>query len=320
MTLGDTPVAGDAAIWAAMLAMQRHSWEQGVASHAAMDSGRADAALALARDAVARVTPEGMLGAMGDGGLVNGGSLVEAASALAETGDITAGVALDRQRWWLLRYAPRADSGVLYHLAGLDEVWVDTVYMAVPALVATRDFAPADMQYRMHREQLLSSESGLWSNRRNVTTGQWSRQEPWGTGNGWVAAGLARALRLGGDGVPTEMRSRWQRDLGQLLDALAPHARPDGRFHTTVLDPESFVDGTAGLLVAFAAFTGVADGYLEPRHADAADAYLAGALALLDGHGIVREVCAPPDFDSPGFSVEGQAAAILALAARARLE
>ena len=318
MTAGDTPI-DDAAIWAAMLAMQRHSWEQGVASHAALDTGRADAALAMARDAVARATPEGMLGAMGDAGLVNGGSLVEAALALAEVGDLGAAEAAERQRWWLLRFSPRADSGVLYHLAGLDEVWIDTVYMAVPALVATGDFAPADMQYRMHREQLLDTASGLWSNRRNVTTGQWSRQQPWGTGNGWVAAGLARALREGREGVPAEMRSRWQRDVAELLDALEPHARADGRFHTILKDPDSFVDGTAGLLIAFAAFTGVADGYLDPRHADAADRYLEGSLSRLDDHGIVREVCAPPDFDAPGFSVEGQAAAIMALAARARL-
>ena len=38
----------------ALLAMQRHSWEQGVASHALLDLGRDDLAVPMALDAVTR--------------------------------------------------------------------------------------------------------------------------------------------------------------------------------------------------------------------------------------------------------------------------
>lgn len=304
----------------ALLAMQRHNWEQGVASHAALDSGDVSLALLLAHDAVVRQDEHGMLGATGDGGLVNSGALGEAVATLArEPGSAQAAEALERQRWWLLRHAPRAHSGVLYHLGGVPEVWVDSVYMVVPFLVSTGDFAPADMQYRMHREHLWHADTGLYGHRFDVDAGAWVRADAWASGNGWVAAGLARALHLGGDATPMEMRVRWQRETRELLDAVAPHTRPDGRFHDVLDDESTFVDGTAGLMLAYASFTGVADGWLGPEYAERAERWCDGALTHVDASGLVREVCGAPRFDTQGTSAEAQAFAIMALAAHRRL-
>jgi unsaturated rhamnogalacturonyl hydrolase len=311
-------MADTAAIWRALLAMQRHAWEQGVASHAAIDAGDHELAMAMARDAIVRQDGDGQLGATGDGGLVNSGSLMEAAALLARAGDAAAADALEKQRWWLLRHAPRDDSGVLWHLRGLDEVWVDSVYMVVPSLVVTGDFAPADMQYRMHREHLWNPETGLYGHRFNVVTGEAVRMVPWGTGNGWVAAGLARALHLGGDGTPAEMRSRWQTQARELLDACAAWERTDGRFHDVLDDPSSFVDGTVGLMLGYAAFTGVADGWLAAAYGTRASRWVDAALERVDAHGLVREVCGAPHFDRQGTSAEAQAFALLAMTARER--
>ncbi len=198
------------ALWGALLPMQRLAWEQGVASQAAVDSDRLDLALAMARDAVAHADADGRLAATGDDGLVNGGALGEAVSLLARTGDADAAAALERQRWWFLRYSPRDDEGVVWHLADRTEVWVDSIYMVVPLLVLTGDVAPADMQYRMHREHLWNEATGLYSHRVNTVTGERVRDEPWASGNGWAAAGMARALHIGGEALPTEMSKRWQ--------------------------------------------------------------------------------------------------------------
>lgn len=311
-------MAGTGELWAALLAMQRHAWEQGVATHAAIDAGELSVAKAMARDAVVRQDADGQLGATGDSGLVNSGSLMEAVAALAATGDLAAAAALERQRWWLLRDSPRDDSGVVWHLAGLTEVWVDTVYMVAPALVATGDFAPADMQYRMHRSHLRNEETGLYGHRANTVTGEQVRMVPWATGNGWVAAGLARALRLGGDATPDEMRGRWQRQGKELLDAVSVWERSDGRFHDVLDDPASFVDGTAGLMFAYAAFTGVAEGWLPSEYAQRAARWADASLARVDEHGLVQEVCGAPHFDKQGVSAEAQAFALLAIAARER--
>lgn len=49
-----------------LLAMQRQSWEQGLAGHAALDLGRHDLAQAFARDAVLRQTAAGKLAEIDD--------------------------------------------------------------------------------------------------------------------------------------------------------------------------------------------------------------------------------------------------------------
>lgn len=300
--------------------MQRLAWEQGVASHAALDTGRLGLARAFARDAVVHADADGRLGATGDAGLVNGGSLGEAVALLAGEGDDAPAAALDRQRWWFLRFSPRDDEGVVWHLAGLPEVWADSIYMVVPLLVLTGDVAPADMQYRMHREHLWNEATGLYSHRADTITGQKVRAAAWASGNGWAAAGIVRALHVGGAGVPDEMRGRWQRNTRDLLDAIAAHETAEGRFHDVLDDPTTFTDGTAGLMLAYAAFTGVADGWLDASYAARAARWADAALARVDQHGVVRGVCGAPHFDRDGASAEAQAFALMALAARARLD
>ncbi|WP_062388921.1 glycoside hydrolase family 88 protein [Demequina iriomotensis] len=303
--------ADTASLWRALLSMQRFAWEQGVASHAALDSGDLDLARLLVRDAIARQDADGQLGGMDDAGAVNSGSLLEAALAVGEHD------AAQRQRWWLLRYSPRDDWGVLHHLKGSAEVWADSVYMVVPALVASGDLAPADMQYRMHREQLWDAETGLYRHRFDMASRSFARDAFWASGNGWVAAGMARALHLGVDAET--VRERWQAETRALLDACAAHETADGRFHDVLDDPATFTDGCAGLMLAYAAFTGVADGWLPASYADDAARWTDAALAHVDPQGFVREVCGAPSFDAVGTSAEAQAFAIMALAARARL-
>ncbi|WP_062296119.1 glycoside hydrolase family 88 protein [Demequina maris] len=316
MTGAPPAVSDTAPLWRALLAMQRFGWEQGVASHAAIDDGDTGLAHLLARDAVARQDADGQLGAMDDAAAVNSGALLEAALLLGED-DAAVAEAAQRQRWWLLRFSPRDDWGVLHHLKGSTEVWADSVYMVVPALVAAGDLAPADMQHRMHREQLWDEGTGLYRHRFDMASRTFARDAYWASGNGWVAAGLARALHLR---VAAEtVRTRWEGDARALLDACARHEREDGRFHDVLDDPASFVDGCAGLMLAYAAFTGVADGWLPASYADDAARWADAALAHVGEDGIVREVCGAPGFDRQGSSAEAQAFAIMAIAARRRL-
>lgn len=302
-------------LWGALLPMQRLAWEQGLASQAALDGDRTEMALAIARDALRHQDERGRLSATGDAGLVNGGCLGEAVAALAQSGDARAAEALERQRWWLLRFSPRDDEGVVWHLEGVPEVWADSIYMVVPMLVSTGDVAPADMQYRMHRQHLWDERRGLYGHRTDTVTGERVRGAFWACGNGWAAAGMARALRIGGDRVPDEMRSRWRGNTRDLLEAVAAHETAEGRFHDVLDDPTTFTDGTAGLMFAYAAFTGVADGWLPERYAAHAGRWLDGALARVDADGVVQGVCGAPHFDREGTSAQAQAFAIMALAA-----
>nr|AIA87121.1 CAZy families GH105 protein [uncultured Micromonospora sp.] len=126
----------------------------------------------------------------------------------------------EEHRWSLLRWAPRHHSGVLYYPGHEGEVWVDAIAEVVPVLVATGDFAPADMQYRMHREHLWNPQTGLYGEAFNVDEGTWVREAPTASANAKVALGMAEALRIGGEGTPSEMRARWLRDTHALLKAV----------------------------------------------------------------------------------------------------
>jgi len=151
----------------------------------------------------------------------------------------------ERHRWELLRWGPRDDSGVLYHPLSTSEVWLDTLVEAVPFLVSTGDFAPADMQYRMHREHLWDPATGLYGERYDLATATWVRKAPTASGNAAVALAMAHALRVGGDGTPAEMRGRWQRETRDLI--LAVTAIP--------------ATGEAAATLARAASIGAADGW-----------------------------------------------------------
>jgi unsaturated rhamnogalacturonyl hydrolase len=191
----------------AMLGMQRQSWEQGAAAQAVLDLGRHDLARVMARDAIARQTAAGKLAEIDDEGLVNSAANAEVvrwAAASPDSDPATAAAltaAFERQLRWIQQDCPRAADGTLFHLAGGREVWADTVYMVLPLLVAVGDLDGAQRQLAGHRRRLFDASTGLYAARWNEDTDRLSLPSLWGTGNGWVAAGIARALRQSSDGT-----------------------------------------------------------------------------------------------------------------------
>ena len=280
----------------AMLAMQRQSWEQGVAAHAALDLGRHDLARLLAEAAVVRQAADGRLGDVdGEDGAVNGAACGEAvlAAGFADAGR--------RQLTWLTERAPRAADGTLFHLLSRREVWADTVYMVVPFLaVAGRPDLAAE-QVEGHRRRLC--RDGLYSAIWSEDTGSLRRPDRWGGASGWVVAGIARALRL----APSLPRNDLGAHVREVLDACLAHRRADGLFHDVLDDPSTFVETNAAQMFAYAALVGAADGWLAPSYADVGRDLAAAAAAKVNGLGLVTGACASPAFDRPGTSTEAQA-------------
>jgi unsaturated rhamnogalacturonyl hydrolase len=319
-------------VLAALLAMQRQSWEQGVASHALLDLGLDDLVEVMARDAVTRQTAAGKLAEIDDHGIVNGASNAEAVRwAARRGGDPRLAEAFDRQLRWLTHDAPRADDGTLFHLEGTREVWVDTVYMVVPTLVLAGEIDEAARQLAGHRARLFDESAGLYAARWDEDTATVTLGDLWGTGNGWVAAGIARALHLlgsrgdDGGGSSSEPDSR----AGTFRADAAAHARTvidsclarrdaDGLFHDVVTDPSTFSEANLAQMLAYAALTGAADTWL-PASYDAVGRSLIGSVrGLVDAHGFVTGVCGAPRFDRQGTSVEAQSFFLLATAAALR--
>ncbi|MFG3599807.1 hypothetical protein [Micromonospora chersina] len=89
-------------VLAALLTMQRQSWEQGVTGHALLDLGLGDLAVLVADAAVTRQHPDGRLGDVsGEAGAVNGAACGEVVRYAATTdGDPRFTAALDAHGWY----------------------------------------------------------------------------------------------------------------------------------------------------------------------------------------------------------------------------
>ncbi|MGY1829268.1 hypothetical protein ACI8AA_02430 [Geodermatophilus sp. SYSU D01180] len=81
----------------------------------------------------------------------------------------------------------------LFHPVGAREIWADTVFTVVPPLAAAGFADVALAQPDGHRARLRRPD-GLWRARWDEDAGRPSDDRAWGTGNGWVAAALARTV------------------------------------------------------------------------------------------------------------------------------
>ena len=308
----------------ALLTMQRRSWEQGVASHALLDLGRHDLVAVLARDAVTQQSAAGNLADLDESGAVNSGAVGEAVLTEARrSGDPRLQQAFDAQLRWFSTEAPRADDGTLFHLREIPECWVDSVYMVVPVLVLAGRVDEAARQLDGHRRRLFDPATGLWGWRWHETEGRRTHPAPWGTGNGWVVAGLARALRLLGPepaGPARAFAADATEHVRTVVDACLARRRPDGTFGDVLDDPTSFEENNLAQMLAHATLTGAADGWLPASYGEVGRSLLEGARTKVDAHGFVTPVCGAPRFDRPGTSVEAQAFFLLATAAARRYE
>ena len=295
----------------AMLAMQRQSWEQGIASHALLDLELVDLAEIVARDAVTRQNPEGMLAEIDGYGLVNSGSV----GGVVRWAGLTA--AFDRQLNWLLRDCPRAADGTLFHIRDLHEMWIDTVYMVVPTLLLSGETEAARLQFEGHRRRLFDASAGLYAWRWNEDLSRVTHPEHWGTGTGWVVAGIARGIRILGD-------HRFSVELAEharlVIDACLAFRRDDGIFHNIIDDESTFAEGNLAQMLAYAILTGVLGGWLPRSYEAHGRSLVASARELVDDRGFVRRVGGAPPFDHQGTSVEAQAFFLLATTAEQRLD
>ena len=300
----------------ALLAMQRYSWEQGVAAQAFLEAGDTDMVVLLAREAVVRQLPDGRAAVMGNLTAVTdpaavGESLLAAA---ATTGDPLFRRAADRLLEWLLHRAPRTRDGILYHLHDRPQVWVDSLYMAPPFLAAAGAYEEAFRQVAGMRRVLQDPATRLLSHIWDDGLGAFARKAFWGVGNGWALAGMTRVIRglPPGRSAERDQLVAWVREGA---DACLGFLRADGLFHDVVDDPSTFVETNLSQMLAYVLFRGMAGGWLDSRYRDHAEAMRRAVHGKVDPFGFVQGVCASPHFDRPGTAAEGQAFFLLMEAA-----
>lgn len=301
----------------ALLAMQRHSWEQGVAMQAFYEMGDMPTVAALATEAVYRQTPDGRCAMIGvTDGVTDPCSVGEALLATVRaTGDATLAQGAQKLLDWTLEGAPRSAEGVLYHLTDSCQFWVDSLYMLPPYLAAAGQYEAALANLYGYWDRLYDEKARLMHHQWDEGAQRFVRALHWGVGNGWALAALARMAGL----LPQAYAEDRTRIIGmarELIDGVLAHRRADGLFHDVVDDPESFVETNLSQMLAYTLYRGMADGWLDRDMAAEAEALRAAALAKVDERGFVQGVCGAPTFDKPGLAPEGQAFHLLMEAAR----
>jgi unsaturated rhamnogalacturonyl hydrolase len=299
----------------ALLVGQRHSWDQGLTAAVLEDAGASGLLRVLVDDAVARQLPDGRLAELDPACAVNSAAVAEFVDLVAaRTGDAALAAAGARQRSWVTVTAPRADDGTLFHLLGSRQVWADTVFMVVPYLAALGETAAAVRQLDGHRARLRDPRSGLWSARWDEDAGGLVDARAWGTGNGWVAAGIARAVRW----LPGQAGVVAAAEVRRLLDACLPLRRPDGLFGDVLDEPAGPTDTNVAAMLAHAALLGARQGWLPAGYGAVGEDLLGSVVARVDALGRVSGASAAPHFDRPGHSPEAQAFLLLADCAHRR--
>jgi unsaturated rhamnogalacturonyl hydrolase len=300
----------------ALLAMQRYSWEQGVAAQAFLELGETDIAILMAKEAVLRQREDGRLGVMGSNHAVtdpaaNGEAVLYAAKV---TGDERLYAAAGGMLTYLLNEAPKTRGGTLHHIVTKPQVWIDSMYMAPPFLAVAEHSEEAVKQVEGLKDLLWLPEKRLFAHIWDDGEQVFARKACWGVGNGWAAAGMTRVIRA----LPAEMmadKRRLVEYVRAVLDGCLIHQRKDGLFHDVVDDKSSFVETNLAQILAYSIYRGVTGGWLDATYLDAADRMRQAAHAKVDDEGLVQDVCGAPAFDHPGTAPEGQAFFLLMEAA-----
>ena len=301
----------------ALLAMQRHNWEQGVAAQAFLEAGDHDIAIAMAVEGANRQQADGRCCQIDGSTAVTDPCAIGEALVFAceKTGDPALQSALAKLLHWALTDAPRTANGTVHHFTHDQVIWVDSMYMLPPFLARAGHLREAMQQLDGYWDILFDKAKHLLSHQWSEREQRFHRQDAWAVGNGWAMAGMVRVIALLGDDFAPEK----QRLIGRvktLIDAALPFMLEDGSFHDVLDDPSTFREVNFSQMLAYTIYRGVAAGWLEGSYLPAAEKARAAALSEVDAYGLVRNVCVMPFFDSPGVAPEGQSFHILMEAAR----
>jgi len=304
----------------AMLAMQRRPWEQGVAAQALLELGDLETMVLLVKDSVYLQIEDGRLAMPESTHAVtdpaaNGEPTLVAARV---TGERELQDAAQRMADYLLHGAPRTTDGTLHHITNAPQIWIDSMYMAPPFLAVAGYPGAAFHQIEGMKRYLWNPEKKLFSHMWDDGAQKFAREDYWGVGNGWAAAGLTRVIAALPDSMDQE-KVQLIGTLRELLDACLSYQREDGLFHNVIDQPETFMETNLAQMLAYSMYRSIKGGWLETSYRAHADRMRLAAHNQVDKYGFIHNVCGAPNFDRPGIATEGQAFFLLMEAAFADL-
>lgn len=300
----------------ATLGMQRYDWEQGTVGQALLEMGELDLAISFARGAILRQENGRFSVLKGNGPITDCSSIGEVVLfAEAKTGDPVFRKGAAEMLEVFRRSEHKTPEGILFHTQEPTK-WImsDANYMLPPFLAACGEYKEALKQIEGWRQYLYNPKEHLYSHIYDYENQSFKREEFWGTGNGWSAAGFCRVIKMLPDSMPEE-KQKLIEQTKDLIDACLNYMNNDGTFHDVVNKPETFIEVNLSQMLAYSIFRGVSAGFLEKSYIEKAELMRKAANERVDNLGYIHDVCGCPNFDRSYFSPEAQAFYLLMEAA-----
>lgn len=295
-------------VMVATVGMQRFDWEQGTVAQALLEMGEYDLVVSFARAAIMRQTDGRFSVIKGNGPINDCSSMGEAVLFAGKlTGDPVFKKGADEMLDVIKKTSHKNEEGIIYHTQEPAKyIMSDAFYMLPPFLAAAGEFDEALKQIEGYRKYLYHQKDQLYSHIWDGPNKKFEREDFWGVGNGWTAAGLTRVIKH----LPenrAEDKKRLIVYVKEVIDGCVKYLREDGLFHNVVNKPDTFVEVNLSQMISYTIFRGVAAGYLASDYLEKAEKMRKAANEQVDYLGYVQNVCGVPNFDRPYFAPEGQA-------------
>ncbi|MDD9271346.1 glycoside hydrolase family 105 protein [Paenibacillus sp. GCM10023248] len=181
---------------------------------------------------------------------------------------------------WLIHETPRTREGAFEHTVTenvefSEQVWADTIYMAVLFLARTAKLAgnktyaeEALDQVLIHLRLLQDPQTQVLFHGWNCASGNHMSGARWTRANAWVAAGVPMIVEEIAElaAIPEELKERY----GRLMAGLLAYQQSDGLWSTVMDQPHFYreVSGSAG--IAFGLLKGAEAGLITQSDETAA--------------------------------------------------
>lgn len=160
---------------------------------------------------------------------------------------------------WLIKETPRTRENAFEHtvtenVAFAEQVWADTIFMAVLFLARTASLVGSTIyaeealqQVLIHLRLLQDDETDVLFHGWNCGSGDHMSAARWTRANGWIAAGIPMIVEEISTlvEIPAELRERY----GRLMNGLLRYQQEDGLWSTVMDHPDFYreVSGSAGI-------------------------------------------------------------------------
>ncbi|MFY8095140.1 MAG: glycoside hydrolase family 88/105 protein [Niveispirillum sp.] len=218
-----------------------------------------------------------------------------------KTGNQTYIPYLDTWAEWVMHGLPKTEEGGFQHIVFNSEnpqqLWDDTLMMSVlplakiGLLLGRPEYVEeAKRQFLIHIKYLFDTKTGLWfhgwtfDGRHNFANALWAR------GNCWVTIAIPEFIELLDLKPGDPLRSFLIDTLENQIKALAKYQTEDGRWHTLIDDPTSYLESSAAAGFAYGIMKAVRKRYISAAYEPMAIKAVHAVLNKIAPDGELQEV------------------------------